>query len=121
MFKVTPTGTLTTLYSFCAKTNCTDGSVPFGGLVLGTDGNFYGTTSEGGISADPCGGDCGTVFKITPAGKLTTLHMFDPTYGYSAPYRALVQSTNGKFYGTSQPLFLWKNIKQREEFTFCSE
>jgi len=47
--------------------------------------------------------------------------MFDPTYGYSTPYGALVQSTNGKFYGTSQPLFLWKNIKQREEFTFCSE
>src|SRR5580698_8628829 len=34
VFKVTPTGTLTTLYSFCAKTNCTDGSVPFSGLVL---------------------------------------------------------------------------------------
>ena len=48
VFKVTPTGTLTTLYSFCAKTNCTDGAVPFGGLVLGTDGNFYGTTAAGG-------------------------------------------------------------------------
>jgi hypothetical protein len=52
VFKVTSSGALTTLYSFCAKTNCTDGSVPVG-LVLGTDGNFYGTTSEGGISADP--------------------------------------------------------------------
>jgi uncharacterized repeat protein (TIGR03803 family) len=102
VFKVTPTGTLTTLYSFCAKTNCTDGSVPFGGLVLGTDGNFYGTTSEGGISADPCGGDCGTVFKITPAGKLTTLHSFDSTDGYSTPFGPLVQATNGNFYGTTQ-------------------
>jgi len=101
VFKVTPTGTLTTLYSFCAKTNCTDGSVPFGGLVLGTDGNFYGTTSEGGISADPCGGDCGTVFKITPAGKLTTLHSFDYTDGIT-PYGPLVQATNGNFYGTTQ-------------------
>jgi uncharacterized repeat protein (TIGR03803 family) len=101
VFKVTPTGTLTTLYSFCAKTKCTDGSVPFGGLVLGTDGNFYGTTSEGGISADPCGGDCGTIFKITPAGKLTTLHSFDSTDGIT-PYGPLVQSTNGKFYGTTQ-------------------
>jgi uncharacterized repeat protein (TIGR03803 family) len=102
VFKVTPSGTLTTLYSFSAKTNCTDGSVPFGGLVLGTDGNFYGTTSEGGISADPCGGDCGTVFKITPAGKLTTLHMFDSTDGYATPYGPLVQATNGNFYGTTQ-------------------
>jgi uncharacterized repeat protein (TIGR03803 family) len=101
VFKVTPTGTLTTLYSFCAKTNCTDGSVPFGGLVLGTDGNFYGTTSEGGIIADPCGGDCGTVFKISPAGKLTTLHSFDSTDG-STPYGPLVQATNGNFYGTTQ-------------------
>jgi uncharacterized repeat protein (TIGR03803 family) len=81
VFKVTPTGTLTTLYSFCAKTNCTDGSVPFGGLVLGIDGNFYGTTSEGGESANPCGGDCGTVFKISPADKLTSLHSFDSTDG----------------------------------------
>jgi uncharacterized repeat protein (TIGR03803 family) len=102
VFKVTPTGTLTTLYSFCAKTNCTDGSVPFGGLVLGTDGNFYGTTSAGGISADPCGGNCGTVFKITPAGKLTTLHSFDSTDGYATPYGPLVQATNGNFYGTTQ-------------------
>jgi uncharacterized repeat protein (TIGR03803 family) len=102
VFKVTPTGTLTTLYSFCAKPNCADGSVPVGGLVLGTDGNFYGTTSEGGISADPCGGDCGTVFKITPAGKLTTLHKFDSTDGYATPYGPLVQATNGNFYGTTQ-------------------
>jgi uncharacterized repeat protein (TIGR03803 family) len=81
VFKVTPTGTLATLYSFCAKTHCTDGSVPFGGLVLGSDGNFYGTTSEGGESADPCGGDCGTVFKISPADKLTSPHSFDSTDG----------------------------------------
>jgi uncharacterized repeat protein (TIGR03803 family) len=101
VFKVTPTGTLTTLYSFCAKTNCTDGSVPFGGLVLGIDGNFYGTTSEGGINADPCGGNCGTIFKITPAGKLTTLHSFDDTDGIT-PYGPLVQATNGNFYGTTQ-------------------
>jgi len=70
--------------------------------VLGTDGNFYGTTAEGGISADPCGGDCGTIFKITPAGKLTTLHSFDPTDGYAFPQGPLVQATNGNFYGTTQ-------------------
>jgi uncharacterized repeat protein (TIGR03803 family) len=106
VFKVTPTGTLATLYSFCAKTNCTDGAVPFGGLVLGTDGNFYGTTSEGGETAEPCGaeggiGDCGTVFKITPAGKLTTLHSFDSTDGYTPGYGPLVQAANGNFYGTT--------------------
>jgi len=118
VFKVTPTGTLTTLYSFCAKTNCTDGSVPFGGLVLGTDGNFYGTTSEGGISADPCGGDCGTVFKISPAGKLTTLHSFDYTGGYT-PYGPLVQATNGNFYGTTQSGSAY-SITSGGTFTRCS-
>src|ERR1700680_1133247 len=48
VFKITPGGTVTTLYSFCAKSKCADGSTPYGGLVLGTDGNFYGTTFVGG-------------------------------------------------------------------------
>ena len=48
LFKLTPDGTLTTLYNFCSEANCTDGVVPPGGLVLGTDGNFYGTTAAGG-------------------------------------------------------------------------
>ena len=44
VFKITPSGTLTTLYSFCAKSKCTDGSAPYAGLIQGTDGTFYGTT-----------------------------------------------------------------------------
>jgi uncharacterized repeat protein (TIGR03803 family) len=48
VFKITPGGKLTTIYSFCTKSNCTDGSTPYGGLVLGSDGNFYGTTFAGG-------------------------------------------------------------------------
>ncbi|HEV2379931.1 MAG TPA: choice-of-anchor tandem repeat GloVer-containing protein [Terriglobia bacterium] len=95
VFKITPSGTLTTLYSFCAKSKCTDGSVPYGGLVLGTDGNFYGTTFSGGTLG------VGTVYKITPAGKLTTLHSFNFSDGYN-PYDALIQATDGNFYGTTQ-------------------
>ena len=95
VFKVTPTGTLTTLYSFCAQTKCTDGAFPVAGLVLGTDGNFYGTTAYGGDSDSD-----GTVFKITSGGTLTTLHTFDSTDG-AYPYAALVQATNGNFYGTT--------------------
>jgi len=45
---MTPSGTLTTLYSFCAQSGCADGETPQTGLVLGTDGNFYGTTYAGG-------------------------------------------------------------------------
>jgi uncharacterized repeat protein (TIGR03803 family) len=72
VFKVPADGVLTTLYSFCAEQNCPDGSYPEGTLVLGTDGHFYGTTLQGGNTI--CPDSCGTLFKITPAGKLTTIY-----------------------------------------------
>ncbi len=50
VFTITPAGVLTPLYSFCLQSGCTDGALPFGGLVQGTDGNFYGTTYEGGAN-----------------------------------------------------------------------
>ncbi len=65
VFKITPAGTLTTLYSFCSKTNCADGYIPYASLVQATDGNFYGTTTQG----DGAYGNGGTVFKITPSGR----------------------------------------------------
>jgi len=95
VFKITPSGTLTTLYSFCAKSNCTDGSAPYAGLMLGRDGNLYGTTEAGGTSG------LGTVFKITQRGALTTLHSFNSHDGAS-PYATLVQGTDGNFYGTTE-------------------
>jgi uncharacterized repeat protein (TIGR03803 family) len=98
-FKITPRGTLTTLYNFCSQTNCVDGESPFAPLVQATDGNLYGTTNEGGAS-NSCRYGCGTVFKITPQGMLTTLHSFDLTDGES-PNGGLVQDTNGPFYGTT--------------------
>jgi uncharacterized repeat protein (TIGR03803 family) len=94
VFKVTPTGTLKTLYSLCAQPNCTDGMYTYAGLVLGTDGKFYGTTYQGGAHGD------GTVFSITSGGTLTTLHSFDGTDG-GKPIAGLVQATNGNFYGTT--------------------
>jgi len=99
VFKITAGGTLTTLYSFCVKTNCTDGSGPDGGLVQATNGNFYGTTFGGGANCAPSG--CGTVFELTPEGTLTTLHSFDGADGSEAS-GALVQATNGNFYGTTE-------------------
>jgi len=76
VFKITPSGTLTTLYSFCSQAGCTDGAHPFAGLVPATNGDLYGTTYQGG-----CNGGCGTIFKITLSGTLTTLHSFDGTDG----------------------------------------
>jgi uncharacterized repeat protein (TIGR03803 family) len=102
VFKITPSGMLTTLYIFCSLTNCTDGRDPLAGLVPGSDGDFYGTTYFGGANTDSCTyhQGCGTVFKITASGTLTTLHSFDNTDGAN-PYAGLVQATNGNFYGTT--------------------
>jgi uncharacterized repeat protein (TIGR03803 family) len=95
VFKVTPTGTVTTLYSFCTQINCTDGKTPLAGLVLGANGTFYGTTSVGGANDD------GTVFSVTSGGALTTLHSFDLPVDGAYLVAALVQGTNGNFYGTA--------------------
>jgi uncharacterized repeat protein (TIGR03803 family) len=94
VFKITPGGILTTLHSF----DCTDGCSPEAGLIQGSDGNFYGTTTYGGTSS-ACFGGCGTVFRITPGGTLTTLHSFDGADG-NGP-QSLVQATDGNFYGTT--------------------
>jgi uncharacterized repeat protein (TIGR03803 family) len=98
VFKITPSGTLTTLYSFCSQTNCTDGEYPDAGLILATDGDFYGTTYGGGAASS------GTIFKITPSGTLTTLYRFcsqtNCTDG-SEPHAGLIQATDGDFYGTT--------------------
>jgi len=91
-FKITPTGTLTTLQSFDGL----NGDEPFGPLVQGTDGNFYGTTGLGGE------GGAGAVFRMRPDGEITTLYSFDQ-YGPSgsSPNAGLVEATDGNFYGTA--------------------
>jgi uncharacterized repeat protein (TIGR03803 family) len=91
-----PAQTLTTLYSFCAQINCPDGMTPYAPVVQATDGNFYGTTSVGGAH------QIGTVFQITPAGALTTLHSFGSGGDGSVPYGGVVEGSDGNFYGTTQ-------------------
>jgi uncharacterized repeat protein (TIGR03803 family) len=90
VFKITPGGTLTTLYTFSGP----DGSAPTGPMVQASNGNFYGTTGGGGAHGR------GTVFQITAAGKLTTLHSFSGPDG-SGPVGPMVQATDGNFYGTT--------------------
>jgi uncharacterized repeat protein (TIGR03803 family) len=91
VFKITAAGVETVLHSFTA--GATDGSLPSAGLIQGTDGNFYGTTTGGG----PTG--AGTVFKITPSG-FETLFIFSGNDGI-APFGALVEGSDGNFYGTT--------------------
>jgi uncharacterized repeat protein (TIGR03803 family) len=94
VFRMTPAGAVTVLHSFNSFFN--EGAVPIGGLVQGSDGNFYGTTALGGAHHK------GTVFKIGASGTFTTLHSFSgsPSEGAS-PVAALVQGGDGNFYGTT--------------------
>jgi uncharacterized repeat protein (TIGR03803 family) len=94
IFRISPDATYTTLYSFGSFPN--DGQYPYAGLVLGSDGNFYGTAQRGGVYG------YGTVFRITPSGTETNLYSFAgyPSDGFWLE-NALVQGSDGNFYGTS--------------------
>jgi uncharacterized repeat protein (TIGR03803 family) len=95
VFKVTPAGTETVLYSFAGQA-AGDGSDPVGGLLQASDGNFYGTTKTGGANG------VGTVFKLTSAGVETVIYSF--TGGSSdgaGPAAALIQGSDGNLYGTT--------------------
>ena len=84
--------TLELLHSFEGS----DGYDPWGGLVEGSDGNFYSTTGGGGTNVF----GFGTVFKVTAADQLTSLASLTATNG-SNPYSGLVQGRDGNFYGTT--------------------
>jgi uncharacterized repeat protein (TIGR03803 family) len=89
IFRVTTNGALTRLVSF----NLANGASPQDdGLALGNDGNLYGTTADGGTNG------FGTVFRMTPAGDLTSIFSFNSANG-SSPQAGLVQRTDGNFYG----------------------
>lgn len=99
IFKITPEGSLTTLYSFCSQTNCSDGYWP-GSLTLGEDGNFYGVTGSGGATNnDNCKAGCGTLFRITSQGTLTTLYNFDAEDSYSPS--GVFWGSDGNVYGSA--------------------
>jgi uncharacterized repeat protein (TIGR03803 family) len=103
IFEITTNGLFTQLYSFGSEINdldyALDGSIPRAALTLGSDGNYYGVTDNGGTANE------GTVFQFSTNGILTTLHSFagngnndDGLYPLFAP---LVEGTKGVFYGTT--------------------
>ncbi|HTV33744.1 MAG TPA: choice-of-anchor tandem repeat GloVer-containing protein [Methylocella sp.] len=107
VFKLTPlsgsaTGwTKTTLYTFKGGS---DGGLPYAGLIADEEGNLYGTTFEGGkpgCDAGEYGKGCGTVFKLTPRGTLTTLHAFTGGSDGGGPTSSLIADCKGNLYGTA--------------------
>jgi uncharacterized repeat protein (TIGR03803 family) len=96
VFRMTTNGNLTTLVSF----GSTNGARPISGLVQTSDGNFFGTTWYGGPYTNAQSFGWGTVFKMTPAGVLTTLVYFNNTNG-AGPMAGLCLARDGSFYGTT--------------------
>lgn len=94
VFKLDTKGNETVLYSFTAQA---DGYQP-NGVVLDDSGTLYGTTKHGGSG---CCGCCGTVFKVTTAGKLTVLHNFADDAGGAYPSGSLLRDSSGNLYGTT--------------------
>jgi uncharacterized repeat protein (TIGR03803 family) len=92
IFRLAPDGTFTIVHSFAG--GAADGAAPVK-LIEGTDGNFYGITTQGGTAS------LGTVYRLTPDGEITLLHSFDATEG--SP-QSLLQGVDGKFYGTTATL-----------------
>jgi uncharacterized repeat protein (TIGR03803 family) len=93
-FRMTPAGSLKTLYNFCSKTNCADGGGALGDLLLEGMGNLYGTNTAGGAYG------VGVLFKLTPAGRQIVLYDF--TAGDGVPNGSLIQDAAGSLYGTTQ-------------------
>lgn len=99
IFRVTPTGDFTALVDFTGNGSTEKGQDPLGGMIVGSDGNFFGTTRIGGAN------DLGTVYRMSQAGVLTTLVEFTGN-GTSnkgrGPVASLMQARNGDFYGTTE-------------------
>jgi len=93
VFKITPSGSLTTLYNF----DTVHGSTPVGGLALGVDGNLYGTTEAGGAHG------YGNIFRITPSGALTVIYNFTGKADGGYPVAPLTLGLDGTFHGISYP------------------
>ena len=92
VFQVTTNGTFTTLYSFSGRD---DGAYPVASLAPGSDGNFYGTTYSGGSN------NFGTVFQISPSGAFRSLYSLTGANDGANPTAALMQGSDGGFYGTT--------------------
>jgi uncharacterized repeat protein (TIGR03803 family) len=100
VYKLAPSGQQTVLYSFMDSTNCfgcpsTDGNFPYGGVIMDSAGNLYGTTASGGTSG------WGTLWKLDTSGQETILHDFTNGADGGNVYSGVVMDSAGNLYGTT--------------------
>lgn len=104
IFRISNDRDFSVIYAFREQQG--EGAVPNGSLIDGRDGFFYGTTGGGGdysCSVHPGISGCGTIFRITPSGEITYLHIFGTTESAGRqPQGALIRAADGTFYGTTR-------------------
>jgi uncharacterized repeat protein (TIGR03803 family) len=96
VFRITPDGVLTTMASFPRGENGKGGN-PYAGMILASDGNFYGTAWEGMV-----GNNYGAVYRMTPAGEITYISTFYQASKGSWPAGGLRHGPNGHFFGLAR-------------------
>jgi uncharacterized repeat protein (TIGR03803 family) len=92
VFDLGPSGKETILHSFQGGS---DGANPYSGLLLGSGGNLYGTTYQGGAS------NAGTVYEVSASGEETVLYSFTGGADGGNPYAGVVADSSGNLYGTA--------------------
>ena len=101
VYRMTPSGKVTSIYSFCSQTNCADGQTPETPPILGSDGNLYGVTLTGGKGSNGNGG--GVLYKMTLNGRITVLRVFCSSNACTdgdLP-TGIILASDGNFYGTT--------------------
>jgi uncharacterized repeat protein (TIGR03803 family) len=105
IFSISPTGKFTVLYNFCSLANCVDGQNPEFPPIQGSDGNFYGTTYNGGTEGGEDSQGGGVVYQLTPSGTYTVLHSFcgqnDDNCDTGMNPSTVVADAHGNLFGTT--------------------
>jgi uncharacterized repeat protein (TIGR03803 family) len=85
------------LHDFCSGAGCADGIAPRGGFTFDPAGNLYGVTAQGGAHS------AGSVFRITPDGRFSTIHAFcaQGCGEGGMPEAALIVDVDGRLYGST--------------------
>ena len=94
IYKLTPSGVLTTIFSF--KDDGSEGTQIESALLQASDGSLYGVGNSGGAQ------NCGAIFRISRAGMLLYDYSFPCAAGGAYPAAALIQASDGNFYGTTE-------------------